>query len=192
MVLGWWILRMLVGKGVVPWFWNCTFSPPVVDRDRWAVLSSVLELKLSWFSDFAMFSHVSVVSKPGRKHMKTRYCIRSPIHETLMAPTKKSGPKGIARYNFIAEIQFILLMEEIFHQLRLVVYPFIHKVSYTSPGCRMSSVNQLVASPCFILVMASETGGGSAHVQPMSDTGHCGFDDGGWGKTWEKPTPASR
>ena len=67
MVLGWWILRMLVGKGVVPWFWNCTFSPPVVDRDRWAVLSSVLELKLSWFSDFAMFSHVSVVSKPGKK-----------------------------------------------------------------------------------------------------------------------------
>ena len=21
-------------RGVVPWFWNCIFSPPVADRDR--------------------------------------------------------------------------------------------------------------------------------------------------------------
>ena len=68
MVLVWWILQTLVGRGVVPWFWNCIFSPPVADRHRWgAVLSSVLELKTTWFPDLAMFSHVSVVFEPEKK-----------------------------------------------------------------------------------------------------------------------------
>ena len=41
-VLVWWLLQMLVGKGVVKWVWNSIFSPPVA-----AVLSSVLELKMT-------------------------------------------------------------------------------------------------------------------------------------------------
>ena len=42
--------------------------------------------------------------------------------------------KSIKSYEFIQVIQVILLMEEILHQLRLVVYPIIYKVLYIPGG----------------------------------------------------------
>ena len=55
-------------------------------------------------------------------------------------------PTLILRRQWIDEsivLSFILLMEEILHQLRLVVYPIIYKVLYI-PGprwCRISAIN---------------------------------------------------